>query len=87
MKKFAIFVTDAYQGEPNYCWIRRYLVSAKSLKSALTKAKRHYYGVPCPRHKLSEYGEGLRADIVGYCVVFFVDRTDSNDDLSQYVEI
>ena len=86
MEQFKIEITDTFNGDANYCWVRRYTIRAKSLKSALTKAKMHFYGV-CPRHKASDYGDSLRADIVGDCVVFFIDYTDSYDDVTQYEAI
>lgn len=34
-------VTDTFQGEANYCWLRRYKISAKSELGAIQKLARH----------------------------------------------
>lgn len=69
--EFLVEFTDTFQGEANYCWVRRYKVYATSLKQALTLAKKAYFNV-LPRHKLSDYGDMIRADFTGMCVCAFV---------------
>lgn len=37
MQKFKIEVTDTFGGEANYCWVRRYELTAKSVLGAVQK--------------------------------------------------
>lgn len=41
-EKFIIEVTDTFGGEPNFSWVRRYTVEAKSIKGAINKFAREY---------------------------------------------
>lgn len=40
MQTFYFEMTDTFGGELNYCWIRRFKISAKNLKGALIKLSR-----------------------------------------------
>lgn len=39
--KYMAEVTDTFGGEANYCWIRRYIIQAKSKLGAIQKLSRH----------------------------------------------
>lgn len=53
---FAYEITDTFGGEANYCWVRRGAVRARSLRGAITAAKRRE-GIVC-RHTTDSYGGG-----------------------------
>ena len=40
MTTFFFEMTDTFGGEPNYCWIKRFEIHAKSLHGALMKLSR-----------------------------------------------
>lgn len=37
MQTFYFEMTDTFGGELNYCWLRRFIIKANTLKGALTK--------------------------------------------------
>ena len=47
-------ITDTFGGEANYCWIKRGVVRARSLRGAITAIKRRE-GIAC-RHTTNNYG-------------------------------
>jgi hypothetical protein len=63
-------VTDTFGGQANYSWVNRGTVKATTERGAIRAAKRAagLYG----RHRTTEYGDCLRCDMVGDCVVLFV---------------
>lgn len=72
MNDYKVVVTDTANGEANYCWKNEYIVKARSIKSALTIAKKTMYCSPVPRHRLHDYGDELAAYLIDKNVVFFV---------------
>jgi len=71
-KSIIVEFTDTFAGEANYCWIDRYEIQAKSLRQAITIAKKKRYHSPVPRHKVCyDFGDEIRIDIVGTCVCAF----------------
>lgn len=76
MTKYNVEWTDTFAGEANYCWVDRYIVEAPSIQRAMTIAKQHRYVAPVPRDRRQNYGDMLRADMIGACVVCFVDWHD-----------
>ena len=76
MDKIKVTFTDTFGGEANYCWKDEYVIAAKSLKQAITKAKRQRYYSPVPRHRTSDYGDMIRIDMVGACVCAFAEYMD-----------
>ena len=80
MKQFYfVEFTDTYGGDANYSWAIRYKVFATSFKHAITLAKKERYFSPLPRHKISNYGEMMRIDIVNSCVCAFVEIFDDDN--------
>lgn len=67
--------TDTFAGEANYCWVHRFKVSARDMRHALTKVKKELW-YRCPRTKVSDYGDQLRADVVGSPECLFVSEWD-----------
>lgn len=82
---FFVEHTDTFAGEANHCWVNRFKVEAETAKQALTKVKKEIYFTPLPRHKLSDYGDMLRADIGNE--VFFVEEWEENHEQYKVKEI
>ena len=78
--------TDTFGGEANYCWVNRFKVSAPSARAALTKVKKELWH-RCPRAKVSDYGDQLRADIIGSPECLFVSEWDYFHDENPYTNI
>ena len=70
MKYFAE-VTDTFGGEANYCWVRRYIIEASTLRGAVWKLSRHE-------------GLSFRKDYDGrynarnFCICAFIDEYDAD---------
>lgn len=73
---YAVEFTDTFGGEANYCWVKKFCVFAKDTRQAITRAKRHRYNAPLPRHTLNDYGDQVRIDINGACVCAFITWLD-----------
>ena len=73
MTKFKIEITDTFGGEANYCWIRRYEYTAKSIRGAIQKlAREHGAG-----WKLNfSTGDIARYDLAGACICAFVEYAE-----------
>ena len=67
--------TDTFAGEANYCWANYFKVTAGSARQALTKVKKEIW-CKCPRTKVSDYGDMLRADVIGSPECIFVTEWD-----------
>lgn len=66
-------VTDTFGGEANYCWVRRYNVSASSMRGAIGMVnKEEGFG----RLKKVMSGELHRWDVVGACICIFGAESD-----------
>ena len=73
-------MTDTFGGEANYCWVRRAeMPEAKTILAAVRQAKKAFdiVGARCRR---SDYGDEVRLDIVGACIVVFVRWEDTPAD-------
>ena len=67
-RTFLVEITDTYGGEANYCWVKRYAVSANTLRGAICKVS-----------KESGYRfrfDGLRYNVKGAAICAFVFDTD-----------
>ena len=75
MGKFYVEVTDTFNGEANYVWVRRYIVSAKSELGAIRKVGREE-GLPFRK----EWDDGLcvRYYAKGMNIAAFVSYFDSD---------
>lgn len=71
---YAVEFTDTFAGEANYCWVVRFTVRAANLKQAITRAKKHRYGLHVPGHIKIDYGDiFVRTDIKGAAVCTFIE--------------
>ena len=43
---YQVEFTDTFGGEANYCWVKRYLVKAKSQSGAIRTAKKEFFNGP-----------------------------------------
>ena len=71
LETYAFEYTDTFGGEANYCWVRRGTVRARSLRGAVTLAKRQLdlSGVRC---RSVNYGDEAALYPQGSCTVLFV---------------
>lgn len=44
MDKYEVEITDTFGGEANYCWAKRFVVHASSIRGAITKVAREHGG-------------------------------------------
>ena len=74
--QFFIEVTDTFGGEANYCWVRRYLVTASTIRGAISKlAKRDGGGWK----RVMDSGDFARFNLDGSCVCAFVSWSDGSE--------
>ena len=69
-----IEVTDTFAGEANYSWVKRFEMEAKPGESNLAVVRRAkaIAGMNGERCKTDNYGDSFRLDVVGSCVVMFI---------------
>lgn len=73
MNTYEIEITDTFGGEANYCWVKRYDVSAKSVLGAVRKVAN------TEGYKLrKEWGDSefSRYNVKGACICVFVTFKD-----------
>ena len=65
-------MTDTFAGEANYCWVKRAdLPTTKTLRGAVRLAKKAF-GMENVRCNSTNYGDVIRLDVRGACIVIFV---------------
>ena len=85
MTKFTIEVTDTFGGEANYCWIKRYLVTANNERGAINKLAR---SEGAGWRKSWDSGDLSRYDLTGACICCFVEWFDESiEQHYEYTEI
>lgn len=72
--KYQIEVTDTFQGETNYSWVRRHILEVDEKTSDLAlvrraKALEGWNGLPCRK---SDYGDMIELRPSGICQVMFI---------------
>ena len=67
---FFVEMTDTYGGSANYCWVRRYLVKATTMRGAIRIVAKHT-GYSGRLKKVADYGDMTRHDAKGACICFF----------------
>ena len=80
---FFVEFTDTFGGEANYSWVKRFMVSAKTMRGAISKVTRetgHY------ARKNYDTGELACYSVPGACLCYFVSRSDGSE-LAQYGNI
>lgn len=75
MKKELFFVemTDTFSGEANYSWVRRYIVTASTMRGAVWKVSRHT-GVSW--HCVEDYNGQKRYDSATGATCFFIGQEE-----------
>jgi len=74
MTTFKIEVTDTYDGEANYCWVRRYSYQAKTERGAIQKlAREHGAGW----RKDYSMGDMSRYNLQGAAVCLFIEAEEN----------
>ena len=70
---YFVELTDTFAGEANYCWVRRYIVKAKTMRGAMRKVSAHN-----GTRTRKNYGddESARYDVIGRCMCYFVQWSD-----------
>ena len=73
MKTF-IEVTDTFAGEANYSWVKRYNFDTEEKDSMLKIVRQalKISGYTGCRTKKQDYGDTVRLDFVGMCIVMFI---------------
>ena len=76
MATYNIEVTDTFGGDANYCWVRRYAVTAKSMLGAVQKLA----SIEGSGWKV-DYNDGnfARYNLKGACVCAFIEECWDND--------
>lgn len=66
-------ITDTFAGDANYSWVKRFKVSASSMRGAVQKLARET-GINwrCS----ADYGDQKRYDSIGSCTCFFIEAFD-----------
>jgi len=70
---FYIEVTDTFSGEANYCWVRRFKVSAKSFLGAIRKVSKE---TGWAFRQEYDCGDMVRYNAQGACVCAFAEWFD-----------
>jgi len=72
--KYEIELTDTFGGEANYCWVKRQEIEIPDDLSgrALVRRSKQLLEVSHIPHRKTDYGETLRLDFPGVCVVMFI---------------
>lgn len=72
--KFNIEVTDTFNGEPNYCWVRRYTLEVPQAASrgAIVRRAKRIAGWTGKRCITVDYGDTIELRPMGECQVCFI---------------
>ena len=81
MKKetFFIEVTDTFNGETNYCWIRRYAVQATSERGAMRVVGKH--------EGFALRFDGCHWNFVGACICAYIVDYLQPEDTFRYINL
>ena len=71
---FQAEVTDTFNGEANYSWVRRatFEAPADAPDRQLVKMARKVLGMTGTRCRRSTYGDTIQLDVVGACIRAFI---------------
>ena len=83
METYFIEMIDTYGGEANYCWVNRFLVTAKSFTHAISKVTRK---TGYKAHCVGDFGDTKRYDVRNCAICYFVSYAEGNE-LDQYSRI
>jgi len=82
---FYVEVTDTYGGEANYCWVKRFKVSASTARGAMRKVERHMPFVGGVK-KEWDWGDGQRWTWRRAAVCAFVEYYTDHAERKMFVE-
>ena len=68
-EKFFVEMTDTFSGEANYSWVRRYIVTASTMRGAVWKVSRH---TNVSWHCVEDYNGQKRYDSATGATCFFI---------------
>jgi hypothetical protein len=71
--QYDIEMTDTFAGEANYCWVRRATIAAPATATSqlLVRRAKKALGIT-GRHKLADFGDLVRLDLLGACICVFI---------------
>lgn len=74
---YVIEMTDTFNGEANYSWVRKYQTQSVSVRGAITKLAKHY-----GRNFRQDYCDkfSARYNAVGASICVFVEEVDKDDE-------
>lgn len=72
--RFEAELTDTFGGDANYSWVRRATFEAPATASnrSLLRRAKAALGTHYPMRTTVDYGDMLRADVMGACMCMFV---------------
>ena len=75
---WSVEVTDTFAGEANYSWVRRATVYADpgAGRVAIIRKAKKAADLGAVRCRVADLGDGYRLDVVGACVVCFINPED-----------
>jgi hypothetical protein len=83
---YILEMTDTFNGEANYSWIRKYQTQSVSIRGAVTKLSKHY-----GRHFRKNYGNSREAryDAVGANICVFVEYFEKDEvtEINDYLDL
>jgi hypothetical protein len=77
---FFVEMTDTFGGEANYSWANRFMVSAKTMRGAITKVARET-GFSGRIYKSMDLGDETRHDVRHVPIAFFTRPWDEADSM------
>ena len=84
MNKFYFELTDTFGSEANYSWVKRYVITAKSLRGALQKFSRET-GLHL-KHDYGNNSENMRYNVKHCCQCAFIDEIIDEDSYERLVK-
>ena len=75
MKNYNIELTDTFNGEANYSWVKRFTVSAKTMRGAVIKANRE---IGYSYRKVWDDGITRRYNSLSGCTCYFITEIFDN---------
>jgi len=76
MAKFFVEMTDTFGGEANYSWVKCFMVSAKTMRGAISKVTRE---TGYKARKAYDTGDMARYNVPGACICYFVSYSDGKE--------
>lgn len=82
MTKFTVEHTDTFGGEANYCWVVRETIELpdNATQRQIVRAAKAAIGETGARCVTDNYGDEIRLNYVGRCVVTFITYKESDDE-------